>query len=96
MEFVERCESRYAHTYSFAMKHTQEDILCLRLLGDPDKMHHYQDLSNESQEVPYRVYAQNPIHLGFFLSAIWQESEHFSISSSWIEVAVIEVAVGLK
>ena len=73
MEFVETCESRYAPTYSFCCGRTQEDILCLRL-DDPEQLHYYQELRDEYQgDISYRIYDQNPLQLGFFLSTIKQE-----------------------
>ena len=70
VEFVERVPSRQCDSYSFRSGLMQEDILCWRLLDDPDDMMKYRDTIASSPEGQYHVFDQNPIHLGFFLSRI--------------------------
>ena len=72
VEFVEIFRSTYASTYSFCTGRSQEDIVCSRL-DDPDSMYQYQMLRDECEGEYYRIYDQNPLHLGFFLNVIRQE-----------------------
>ena len=70
--FVEKTASRYSNRFAFRHGLTQEEILCWRLLDDPDTMMKYRDTVASSPGGQYRVLDQNPIHLGFFLSTIEQ------------------------
>lgn len=67
-EFIEKVQSRYSSTYSFRDGLTQEEILCWRLLDDIDEMMKYRDIVAKSPEGQCRIFDQNPIHLGFYLS----------------------------
>ena len=56
--------------YSFATGLTQEEIISYRLEDDCDRMYQARDLLAATPEVQYHVFAENPLHLGFFLNEL--------------------------
>ena len=67
VRFVQRTASRYSSNFIFRHGLTQEDILCYHLPDDLDAMMHYRDTVAETLAGQFRVFDQNPIHLGLFL-----------------------------
>ena len=69
--FVDRSQSKYgSKKWSFRTALSQEDILCYHLGDNHDRMHEVQELVATTPGVQYRVFAENPLHLGHFLESL--------------------------
>lgn len=79
VSFIGKTASRYSENFIFKSGMTQEDILCYGLTDDVDGMMNYRDMVAESPAGQFRVFDQNPIHLGFFLSDIRQNGIYNNI-----------------
>ena len=67
MNFVTKTLSHYTETFSFRSGVDQESIVCYHL-DDSDRMDEVQ--ASLLEHPYYRIFPENPLHLGFYLSSI--------------------------
>ena len=76
--FIQRKYYEPAGKYTFRSGLTQEDVVCSHANDDVARMYEAQESIVAYPEAEFRLFPENPLHMGYFLDNI-EDSEYYNI-----------------